>query len=59
MQAMDEKCPRTPDLRATTFSKAALETWEFLKVKPGVLFLKKANTIISRGVVASDYFYVR
>jgi 5-methylcytosine-specific restriction protein B len=59
-EAMDEKCPRTPDLRATTFSNAALETWEFLKkLKPGdVIFAKKGkHTIIGRGVVASDYFY--
>ena len=58
-EAMDEKCPRTPDLRATTFSNAALETWEFLKkLKPGdVIFAKGKHTIIGRGVVASDYFY--
>lgn len=58
--AMDKNCPRTPDVAATTFSKAALETWQFLtKVKPGdVIFAKKGkHTIIGRGVVTSDYIY--
>ena len=59
-KAMDELCPRTPDLGATTFSKAALEAWEFLtKLKPGdIIFAKKGvHTIIGRGIVSSDYIY--
>ena len=58
--AMDEKCPRTPDVAATTFSKAALEAWQFLtKVKPGdIVFAQKGkHTIVGRGVVTSDYIY--
>ena len=59
-EAMIEKAPKTPDIGATTFAKAALEAWEFLvKVKPGdVIFAKKGtHTIIGRGVVTSDYIF--
>jgi 5-methylcytosine-specific restriction protein B len=59
-EAMNEKAPKTPDIGATTFAKAALEAWEFLvKVKPGdIIFAKKGtHTIIGRGVVTSEYIF--